>query len=87
MLGESLVDLEVCVGDGEYHVNGVLLDLEVDLRDARVVLLRRVRVHAVVVEVASTVVGLHDASKLTEKLIYVLFSFIFNLQTSSVTGG
>lgn len=54
---QLLVDGELIGGDREDNVDGVLLDLLVDLRNTGVVLQHRVGVHALGVEMALAVVG------------------------------
>lgn len=64
MRREFLVDFVLLGGDGEDDVDGVLLDFQVDLRDARVILDGRVRVH-VLAHMASSVVGGDDTAELS----------------------
>lgn len=54
---ELLVDGELVGGHGEDDVDGILLDLLVDLRNTGVVLQHRVRVHALGVQMALAVIG------------------------------
>jgi hypothetical protein len=63
---QLVVNVDLVGGDGKDDVDGVLLDLEIDLRDGGVVLNGRVGVHAFVVQVTVSVVGLDNATKLKE---------------------
>lgn len=69
---QLVVDVDLVGSDGEDNVDGVLLHLEIDLRDGRVILDGRVSVQAAVVQMALSVIGLDNATKLKDGIESVL---------------
>lgn len=69
---QLVVDVDLVGSDGKDNVDGVLLHLEIDLRDGRVILNGRVSVQAAVVQMALSVVRLDNATKLKYGIKLVL---------------
>lgn len=65
---QLVVDVDLVGCDSKNNVDGVLLHLEIDLRNGGVVLNGRVGVHALVVQMAISVVGLDNATELKDAI-------------------